>query len=47
MNTPSSSPQQISGSLARVAIKLLESDGKIRSLTKHSKQWLYTRATNQ
>merc|ERR1711918_82431 len=36
----------ISGSLARLAVKMLEEDGKIRAITKHSKQWLYTRATN-
>ena len=38
---------QISGSLARLAMKMLEEDGKIKAITKHSKQWLYTRATNQ
>merc|ERR1711920_1177229 len=38
---------RISGSLARTAIKLLEADGKLRPVPRHSKQWLYTRATNQ
>lgn len=28
-------------------MKMLEEDGKIKAITKHSKQWLYTRATNQ
>merc|ERR1712147_12649 len=37
---------RISGSLARLAVKMLEEEGKIRAITKHSKQWLYTRATN-
>jgi len=43
---PSSRTAQISGSLARLAVKMLEEEGKIRAITKHSKQWLYTRATN-
>merc|ERR1711907_169512 len=32
---------RISGSLARTAIKLLEADGKLRPVSRHSKQWLY------
>lgn len=37
---------QINGSLARAAIKELLDDGAIRIVAKHSKQEIYTRATN-
>ena len=37
---------QINGSLARAAIKELLNDGAIRIVAKHSKQEIYTRATN-
>merc|ERR1711934_638143 len=38
---------RLNGSLARVALRLLEEEGKIRPVTKHSNQLLYTRATHQ
>ncbi len=37
---------QINGSLARAAIKELLNEGAIRIVAKHSKQEIYTRATN-
>ena len=37
---------QINGSLARAAIKELLNEGVIRIVAKHSKQEIYTRATN-
>ncbi|SGZ51664.1 CIC11C00000005432 [Sungouiella intermedia] len=35
---------KIGGSLARVALRQLESDGVIKPIVKHSKQAIYTRA---
>lgn len=37
---------QINGSLARAAIKELSEAGMIRPVSTHSKQIIYTRATN-
>ena len=37
---------QINGSLARAAIAELAEQGVIRPVAKHSKQLIYTRATN-
>ena len=37
---------QINGSLARAAIKELLNEGAIRIVAKHSKQEIFTRATN-
>ncbi|ODV84793.1 hypothetical protein CANARDRAFT_28931, partial [[Candida] arabinofermentans NRRL YB-2248] len=36
---------KIGGSIARVAIRQLEQDGIIKPVLKHSKQYVYTRAT--
>ncbi|QPG72706.1 ribosomal 40S subunit protein S25A [Brettanomyces nanus] len=36
---------KIGGSIARVALKQMERDGLIKAVDKHSKQWIYTRAT--
>merc|ERR1712174_150844 len=48
MITPSilSDRLRINGSLARATLKHLEAEGKIRAITKHSAQLIYTRATN-
>ncbi|KAM9887364.1 hypothetical protein OXX79_013699, partial [Metschnikowia pulcherrima] len=35
---------KIGGSLARIALRQLESDGVIKPVVKHSKQAIYTRA---
>merc|ERR1712206_66332 len=37
---------KIGGSLARIALEQLEQDGVIKAVSKHSKQLIYTRATN-
>lgn len=46
--TPSAMVERlkIGGSLARMAIKELEADDKIKRVSYHSSQWIYTRATN-
>jgi small subunit ribosomal protein S25e len=36
---------KINGSLARAAIKHLESEDKIKRVSHHHSQWVYTRAT--
>ncbi|ESW98152.1 40S ribosomal protein S25-A [Ogataea parapolymorpha DL-1] len=36
---------KVGGSVARVALKQLEEDGVIKPVLKHSKQYIYTRAT--
>merc|ERR1711990_14790 len=48
MITPSilSDRLRVNGSLARATIVHLEKEGKIRPITKHSAQLIYTRATN-
>ena len=38
---------RLNGSLARKAIKLLLSEGKIKPLCEHARQSIYTRATAQ
>mmetsp|Transcript_2539 Transcript_2539/g.3986 ORF Transcript_2539/g.3986 Transcript_2539/m.3986 type:complete len:110 (+) Transcript_2539:32-361(+) len=38
---------KINGSLARAAIKELESEEKIRRVSYHHAQWVYTRATKE
>ncbi|GME85574.1 unnamed protein product [Ambrosiozyma monospora] len=38
---------KVGGSIARVALKQLEEDGVIKPVLKHSKQYVYTRATNE
>ena len=40
------SPSQISGALARKSITHLMEEGKIRMITQHGAQGIYTRATN-
>ena len=44
---PHPASRQISGSLARAAIKQLLADGAIRVVSKSAGQEIYTRATNQ
>ena len=47
--TPSSLVERlkINGSLARAAIKHLESENKIKRVAYHHSQWIFTRATKE